>query len=183
MQAPHSPRQLAVLTLVRELEHHVSSGGWDGPIRLFALVRTADALERDAGLAERLPIEVVAAACADGEHLTAVEQDDLPPTDTIEELLGSILWPETVDGAALVVERIVLPPGAEDDLPTEAAASQEWVAAHPGRRDLRLAAAVLRDGTGGSAIRARDHDTDAEVAVGVDLVPQLIQSLSATLAG
>jgi hypothetical protein len=181
MQAPHSPRQSAVLTLVRELERHVSAGGWDGPMRLFALVRTAGALERDPDLAERLPAEVVAAARADGEHLTAVEQDDLPPAETIEALLGRIVWPETVDGAALVVERIVLPPEAEADMPEDAESTERWLADHPGRRDLRLAAAVLRDGTSGSAIRARDHDTDAEVAIGVDLVPQLIESLSATL--
>jgi hypothetical protein len=49
------PRAEAVLRTVRELEQHVSSGGWDGPVRLFALIRTAGALGRDPALADQLP--------------------------------------------------------------------------------------------------------------------------------
>jgi hypothetical protein len=181
MQAPSGARQRAVLTLVRELEQHVSASGWDGPWRLFALIRTAGALERDPALAERLPAAVVAAARSDDEHLTAVEQDGLPESDTIEGLLGRIVWPETVDGAALVVERIVLPPEAESAVPEEAGEAMSMLAEHPDRRDLRLAAAVLRDGTSGCAIRARDHDADDRVALGTDLVPGMVGALAGTL--
>ena len=39
---------------VREIERHVAAGGWDGPVRVFALVRTADALEAQPGLANDL---------------------------------------------------------------------------------------------------------------------------------
>jgi hypothetical protein len=46
---------------------------------------------------------------------------------------------------------------------------------------VRLAAAVLRDGTGGCAVRARNHDRDADVAVAPDLVPGLLQALAGTL--
>jgi len=177
-----SARQQAVLTLARELEQHVSAAGWDGPLRLFALVRTADALARDPELSERLPAAVVAAAHADAEHLTAVEQDDLPAETTVDDLLGRILWPSTVDGAALVVERIVLPPEVDDEIPEDAEAAADWAAAHPDRRDVRLVAAVLRDGANGCAIRARDHDHDDRVALGPDLVPELVAALAGTLA-
>jgi hypothetical protein len=175
-------RQDALLRAVRELEQHVAAGGWDGPVRLFALVRTAGALTRDGALAERLPADVVAAARADPEHLTIVEQEGLPDASSLEELLGGLAWPETVDGAALVTERVVVPPEVEAQMPADPAQAVDWLARHPARREVRLAAAVLRDGTGGCAVRARDHDRDVDVAVGPDLVPGLVEALAATLA-
>ncbi len=181
MRPPPNPRERAVLTLVRELEQHVAAGGWDGAVRLFALVRTAGALERDPELAHRLPEPVVTAARADAEHLTAVEQDDLPEAETVESLLARIVWPQTVDGAALVVERVVLPPQAEADLPQDPQAAATFVVDHPQRQDLRLAAAVLRDGTNACAIRSREHDSDDRVALGHDLVPSLVEALEHTL--
>jgi hypothetical protein len=175
-------RQDAVLRTVRELEQHVSSGGWDGPVRLFALIRTAAAIDRDPTLTGQLPPDVVAAAQEDAEHLTAVEQEGLPGADTIEELLGRIAWPPTVDGAALVVERLVVPPEAEAGMPADTDAAADYLRNHPQRREVRLAAAVLRDGTQGCAVRARDHDSADQVAVGPDLVPGLVTALVTTLA-
>jgi hypothetical protein len=176
-----SDRQDAVLRTVRELEQHVASGGWDGPVRLFALIRTADAMDRDPNLADQLPEDVVRAAREDVEHLTAVEQENLPSTDTVEALLGRIGWPETVDGAALVIERVVVPPEAETDLPADHDEAVDYLQSHPQRRDVRLAAAVLRDGTQGCAVRARDHDSDDRVAIGPNLIPGLVSALGATL--
>jgi hypothetical protein len=174
-------RQDAVLRAVRELEQHVAGGGWDGPVRLFALVRTADALARDRALATRLPGDVVAAAQADPEHITIVEQEGLPQASSLEELLGSVSWPPTVDGAAVVTERVVVPPEVEAQLPADPEEAVTWLAQHPERREVRLAAAVMRDGTGGCAVRARDHDRDSDVAVGPNLVPGLLEGLTATL--
>jgi hypothetical protein len=159
---PEGGRQQAVLRAVRELEQHVAAGGWDGPVRLFALV--------------------VAAAQADPEHLTLVEQEDLPDASSLEDLLGGLAWPPSVDGAALVTERVVVPPEVEAQMPADPGEAVEFLAGHPARREVRLAAAVLRDGTGGCAVRARDHDTDADVAVGPDLVPGLLEALAGTLA-
>jgi hypothetical protein len=170
-----------VLRAVRELEQHVAAGGWDGPVRVFALVRTADALARDRDLAARLPGDVVAAAHADAEHITIVEQEGLPEASSLEELLGSITWPATVDGSAVVTERVVVPPEVEAELPADPDEAVTWLAQHPARREVRLAAAVMRDGTNGCAVRARDHDRDADVAVGPDLVPGLVEGLAATL--
>ncbi|MDQ1295484.1 MAG: hypothetical protein QG608_3369 [Actinomycetota bacterium] len=170
-----------MLRTVRELEKHVATGGWDGPIRLFALIRTATALQREPTLASELPSDVLAEAAADAEHLTAVEQEGLPRADSLEALFGGITWPETVDGAAVVLERITVPPQAEIGLPQDEREASEILHNHPQRRDVRLAAAVLRDGTCGCAVRARDHDEDERVAVGADLVPGLVQALAATL--
>ena len=172
---------LAVRRVVVELERHVASGGWDAPVRVFALVRTAGALERDSGLAARLPADVVAAAQADPDHLTAVEQEGLPEAETLHDLLGHLSWPDSVDGAAVVVERVVVPPEVETQMPQDEREAVEWLQAHPSRRDVRLAAAVLRDGTHACALRARDHDADDKVAVGPDLAPGLVAVVAATL--
>jgi hypothetical protein len=67
-------RTLAVTRVVVELEQHVAADGWDAPIRIFALVRTAGALERDPSLTQRLPADVIAAARADPDHLTATSR-------------------------------------------------------------------------------------------------------------
>ncbi|HET9656616.1 MAG TPA: PPA1309 family protein [Kineosporiaceae bacterium] len=166
---------------VRELEQHVAGGGWDGPVRLFALIRTGAALERDPALAATLPAEVVQAAREDADHLTAVEQEGLPDSPSLESLLGRIAWPPTVDGAALVVERIVVPPEAETNLPEDPEQAQAALLNHPLRQDLRLAAGVLRDGGRMCAIRSRGHDSDDQVAVGPDLIPGLTEALAQTL--
>jgi len=174
-------RQASVLRAVLELENHVSGAGWDGPLRLFALIRTAGALEADPDLAGRLPDDVVAAAQADPEHLTAIEQDELPPIEDLEGLLHTIAWPAGVDGAAVVVERFVLPTEAEAAMPDDPEAARAWVQSHPQRQELRLAAAVLRDGTNGCAVRSRGLDVDSQVASGPDLVPGLVEALASTL--
>ncbi|MGZ4602120.1 MAG: PPA1309 family protein [Kineosporiaceae bacterium] len=174
-------RQAAVLRAVRELEHHVAAAGWDGPVRLFALVRTAGALARDPDLAGRLPSDVVDAARTDPEHITIVEQESLPQASSLEELLGGLAWPDTVDGAAVVTERIVIPPEAEARMPADPEEALAWLGRQPERREVRLAVAALRDGTNACAIRTRDHDRDADVAAGPDLVPGLVAALTATL--
>ncbi len=174
-------RSLAVTRVVVELERHVATGGWDAPIRMFALVRTAGALAADPDLRQRLPADVVAAAEADPEHLTAVEQEGLPEADTLQDLLGRIAWPETVDGAAVVVERSVVPPEVEAQMPKDEQAALAFLQEHPARRDVRLAAAALRTGEHACALRSREHDEDSSVAVGPDLAPGLVEGISATL--
>lgn len=168
---PTDPELLAV---VREIERHVATGGWDAPPRLFALVPTADLLEHEPSLRDSLE--------GAGAY-TPVEQDDLPAGRDLEATLATISWPPEVAGVAVVVERVVLPPGAEDDLPTDdAGALAQAVAAHAGREDVRLAAAVLRDGRRECAVRLRSHDAEGEVLTGPDLVPALTDALFATLA-
>jgi hypothetical protein len=179
--SPSDARSLAVRRVVVELERHVAAAGWDAPVRVFALVRTAGALQRDRTLATRLPADVVAAAVDDPEHLTAVEQDGLPDAESLHDLLGRLAWPESVDGAAVVVERSVIPPEVEAQMPTDEDQAVAWLQTHPERRDVRLAAATLRSGEHASALRARDHDHDNQVAVGAELAPALVDAVAATL--
>ena len=72
------------------------------------------------------------------------------------------------------------PPEAERDLPGDADAAVEALAQHPDRQDVRLVAAVLRDGTSVCLIRQRAHDADDAVATGPDLAPGLVAALRAT---
>jgi hypothetical protein len=166
---------------VRELERHVARGGWDGPVRVFALIRTAEAIARDPSLRDQLPPDLVQSADEDAEHVTSVEQEGLPEAASIEELLGRIAWPDSVDGAAVVLERIVVPPDAEQGLPEDPDAALQQLLDHPAREDVRMAAGVLRSGHSACALRTRRHDDDAAVASGTDLVPALVAALRVTL--
>ncbi len=170
----------ALADAVREIEHHAASAGWDAPVRVFALVRTQAALDAEPGLAAQLTADVLAAARADDQHLTSIEQEGIPSADDLERLLGSLTWPPTVDGAAVTVERVVLPPGAEDDLPSDPDAALAALLAHPQRQDVRLAVGVLRDGPAWCAVRTRAHDEDDAVGQGPDLVPGLVEAVRAT---
>lgn len=169
---------------VHETEAHVATAGWDGPVRVFALVDAASAVAADPSLAGLWP------ASDDPHHLVAVEQEGLPEADTLEALLAQLAWPEVVDGAAVVVERIVVPPEVEEELTTgrdgtarlDENAAVERLASHPSAQDVRLAVGVLRSGESWCCLRARSHDSDTEVAGSRDAVPGLVAALAATLA-
>ncbi|WP_163275786.1 PPA1309 family protein [Cellulomonas iranensis] len=179
--SPEDRATRALADAVREIEHHVAAAGWDAPVRVFALVRTQAALAAEPGLAEQLAPEVLEAARADDQHLTSVEQEGVPAAEDLERLLGGLSWPATVDGAAVTVERVVLPPGAEEDLPSDPDAALAALLAHPQRQDVRLAVGVLRGGPAWCAVRTRAHDTDDAVGQGPDLVPGLVEAVRATL--
>lgn len=176
---PAPTRSLA--DAVHEIERHVASGGWDGPVRVFALVHTAAALATEPSLAAQLPAEVVAAARADEHHLTSVEQEGLPPSDDLEELLAGLSWPATVDGTAVVVERVVLPSAAEEAMPADPDEALGYLMSHPDRQDVRLAVGALRTGETWCAVRTRANDADDQVAGAVDLIPGLVEAVLATL--
>jgi hypothetical protein len=172
---------------VAEIERHVAADGWGAPLRLFALVRTADALQRDPGLEWRLPANVVDEARADADHLTSVEQEGVPDVADLDDLLAQLAWPDGVDGAALVVEKILVPPDAEAEVRAATSADDEEgrakaLAAHPLAEDVRIAVGVLRDGRHECAVRSRSKDSDGEVRTGSDLVPGLVSALQATLS-
>jgi hypothetical protein len=182
--SPHpgrpTPRERALAEAIADLERHVARRGWDGPVALFAMVRTADALAREPELAGELPGGIRAAAKSDPEHLTSIEQEGVPAADTLEDLLARIAWPPAVEGAAVVVERVVVPPEVERDLPSDPVAALTYLETHPDREDVRIAAGVLRGGEAWCAIRMRSHDSDDAVGGARDAVPGLVEALRAT---
>lgn len=168
-------QRLSRLTL--DLEGHAAAAGWDQPPGLFALVETADLLRREPRLAADLGLT--------GDEpgaLTPVDQGELPDHASLEELLSGITWPPEVLGAAITVERLMVPPAAEQDMPQEEGEALRWLGEHPERQEVRLVVAVLRDGSRSTALRMRAHDEETSVLTGENLVPGLADALLATLA-
>lgn len=175
---PDPDAQAGLRLAVVDLERHVARGGWDAPVAVFALARTADALTRSPDLASQLGPDAVALAERDPHHLTSIEQEGLPDAVDLEELLAQLAWPDAVDGAAIVVERIVVPPEAAESAETM---SLEELMEHPQRQDVRIAVGVLRSGESWCALRSRAHDSDDAVGGSADAVPGLVAALAATL--
>ncbi|RZT19735.1 hypothetical protein EV649_2872 [Kribbella sp. VKM Ac-2569] len=169
----------ALSRAVVEIEKHVSSAGWDQPAQLFALVPTADLLRAEPNLAAELGAEDAS------QPLTPVAQGELPggvEDDRLADTLGRIEWPDGVAGCALAIERIVLPPAAESGLSSVESDAElaRLAGSDPRRHEVRMVAAVLREGTRFGAVRLRAHDQDSAVLTGVDLVPTLCEVLSLT---
>jgi hypothetical protein len=173
-----SPEVDAVLqSAVREIETHAAEAGWDQPERLYALVPTSDLLVREPRLAAAMGLDESSAAGS----LTPVEQDQMPPDRTLEQTLEQIMWPAEVFGCAAVVERLVLPPGADDAMPEDAAEAEEYAAGHPERQEVRIVAGATREGSTYCALRLKSHDDDKSVVESTDLVPILLELLLSTL--
>lgn len=164
---------------VLEIDAALAASGWDQPPRLYALVGTRRLLEREPALADNLGLKLGSdGQPADG--LIAVEQDPLPPERPLEQLLAGIEWPGTVDGCAAAVERLVLPPSAEESLPDDPASLHTYAATHPGRHEVRIVAAALRDGGAHCTLRIRGRD-ETDLLEGADLVPDLVALVADTL--
>jgi hypothetical protein len=173
MSASHAQHLSA---LAREVEDFVSTAGWDQPPQLFALVPTAELVEAQPELAGQVDA---------GALLTPVAQDSLPSEDLADALAG-IMWPEAVQGCAIAQEIVVLPPEAEDTLPAgedqgDTDVLRRIAAEHPQRREARLVAAVLRDGTAACVLRIRGTDGADEVVEHPELAPNLTDALLTTL--
>jgi hypothetical protein len=169
----------ALSRAVIEIERHVSSAGWDQPAQLFALVPTEELLRAEPQLAAEL------AADDASQPLTPVAQGELPggmDDEHLADALARIEWPEGVSGCALAVERIVLPASVEAGL-SDAESDAELArlaGSDPRRHEVRMVAAVLREGDRFGAVRLRTHDEDSAVLTGTDLVPTLCEVLSLT---
>lgn len=171
---------LAALT--REVEQFVATGGWDQPVQLFALVPTSELLEQQPDLATQVDSTA---------PLTPVAQESLPEGE-LDEALATIVWPDTVQGCALAQEIVVLPPGAEEELPDgeapdDAEHLRRAAANHPMRTEARLVAAVVREGTKACVMRLRARQTpdeqtpDDEIIEHPELAPNLLAALETTL--
>ncbi len=169
-----SPLTRAVL----EIDEYASGLGWDQPARLFALVDTARLRVQEPALAAQLGLEDEQQTSG----LTPIEQDEIPADQPLDEFLATIAWPDAVTGCALTVERLMLPPSAEAEVPQDLGEAElaKWVAGHPERQEVRMTVAVLRDGARESALRLREKDSPTEVLTGSDLVPGLAEALAAT---
>lgn len=159
-----------------EVEQHASQAGWDQPSRLFALVPTAELAMAEPELAAELGI-----SDGYGDPYTPVEQELEDQGQSLEQLLGAIMWPPEVAGALAVVERVVLPPEAEDQVPDDADLAVTYAAQHDRREEVRIVVGVLRTGEAHCVVRLRSHDSDDALMHGPDVVPALVEALRETL--
>lgn len=166
----------ALASAVLEIESFVASQGWDQPSRLFALVETRTLMESDPDLARTAGLDPEARAGA----LTSVEQEHPAADQPLEDLLERIVWPEPVTGCVAVLERLVLPPEADAEIPEDPMEAGEFARTHPERQEVRLVAGVTRAGDTFCALRMRSHDEDESVVNGTDLVPGLLALLADT---
>lgn len=180
MSEPRFPTnsELALAQAVYEIEREASALGWDRPTTVFALVPTLDLLDLPEVPAE-LKEQLESSYNGNPASLTAVIQEDLPGAD-LEETLAQLAWPEGVVGAAVCTERVMVPPTAQADAPTDPVEALEYFASHPDRDEVRLVAAVMRSGEAWCAVRARSHDADDQVGEGSNLIPGLLEALHAT---
>ncbi len=179
MQPQSRPEALAS-TLV-EIEAHIDQLGWDRPVLVFALARTLSMLDSDPAVAKLLPKTARQEAQANPEALTAVLQENLPATSTLDELLSQLSWPTHVEGAAICTESMVVPADVEAKALaiTDPQERQELLEAHAERQDVRLLAAVMRTGENWCVMRMRGQD---QLVQGEDLVPELVAGLRSTFA-
>lgn len=170
-----APPSLALLSVVGEVEEHLAEAGWDQPPQLFALVDTEELLRAEPQLAQSMGLVVSRPG-----SLTPIAQEPLGD-GPLDEQLSAVVFGTEVLGVVLAHEVLVLPPSAEADLDsTEDPAGT--AAAHPERREVRLAVGVLRDGSRESVLRLRGRDGDVdELVTGGDLTPGLAEALLATL--
>lgn len=169
----------ALAAAVLEIEEHAAESGWNRQARLFALVDTRELVEREPALASLMGLD---ASDAEGTF-TPVEQEVQPVTadQPLEQVLESVTWPPEVAGCAVVVERLVLPPSADGQVPEGFAEAQAFAQLHPDRQEVRMVAGVTRAGGTYCAMRLRSHDNAQSVVAGADLVPALLDLLRGTL--
>ncbi len=175
-EVPALPEDPALATAVLEIEAHVAAEGWDQPARLYALVDTGELVAQEPALAAAMSID----GPGDEGSFTPIEQDGLPPGQQLEAALQSIVWPESVAGCAAVIERLVLPPAVDDEIPADAAEAERFAREHPDRQEVRMVAGATRAGASYCALRLRAHDDELSVVDGTGLVPGLLELLHAT---
>ena len=172
-----TPSDPALASAVLEIEAHVGREGWDQPARLYALVDTARFIAAEPQMAAAMGLEDPEVEGA----LTAVEQQQYGPENPIESVLETIVWPESVDGCAVVVERLVLPPEVDEQIPADPVEAAEFAKTHPLRQEVRMVAGASRSGSTYCALRLKSHDDEMSVVDGTDLVPGLLELVLNTL--
>ncbi|TXH44402.1 MAG: hypothetical protein E6Q90_03995 [Actinobacteria bacterium] len=161
--------QSALELVLVELEAEAGHAGWDQPARLFGLVSSDLLLDTEPELAAELGLRP--------GTLTAIEQDGFDVEHPLDQLLPLIEWPEGVVGAAVILERLVLP---DDAGPTGASAASGG--RDPRATDVRLVVGAARDGADFAVVRVRGHEELIRQSAGEQLVPGLAKALARSLA-
>jgi hypothetical protein len=167
-----------LISAVVEIDAHVAEAGWDQPARMFALAAADELAAAEPDLAAQLGVEAL------DEAWVPIEQE-WPDDGALDEALMAIGWPSEVRGCVLVLERIVLPPSAEEELMNDGLDPQSYefasrAAEHHERRDVRMTIGVERDGAKACRLRIRHPEGPDTFNDGPDLVPGLSRALQST---
>lgn len=168
----------ALTAALIDIEHFVQHDGWDQPVRLFALVETDALIAADPDSAKRLGLQGSADGAPEGA-LTSIEQDGFNTGEDLGDALAHIMWPDSVAGCAIVVERAFMPAEAEAELPEDADAAAQAVVHDPRHDELRVVAGALRAPSVQHAI-ARIRSSN-ELLGSPTLAPNLTAALADTL--
>ena len=109
--------QLALAHVVLDIEKAALLVGWDHAPSLYALVHTATLLDQP-DLPEELKDALRQEWDGTDTHLNAIIQEDFQGED-LEEMLAHLAWPPSVVGAALSLERVIVPPEVEAQAPED----------------------------------------------------------------
>ncbi|MDO5746102.1 MAG: PPA1309 family protein [Actinomycetaceae bacterium] len=167
---------------LENIERELAQLGWDQAPALFALVNNQWLLESipDSDDTPSEDRQLRESLLDNPGAMTAVLQDSHEDME-IEELINLIVFPEHVVGAALSIERIVVPPSVSDQAPDDPEKRDDFLMNHPQRDDIRVVAGVLRSGEKWCVIRSRSYDKDAAIITGDDLIDDLPELLMRTL--
>lgn len=178
MANSYTPTEISLITAIIEIEQLANESGWDQSPQLYALVKTTKIMDKLDFLSADERQTLAQSIATNPEHLFSIYQDQL---ENPIEKLHTVYFDDEVDGVAVVMERIMIPADAEEEIPQEVQARDKYLLSHPKREDMRMAVGVLRSGESWCAIRSRSHDEDKLVAQGPNLVPELIEALGQTL--
>lgn len=174
---PEDDRGEALVAALIEVERHVGRFGWDQPARLFALVPTAELLAAEPSLAAHLGPG--AEQTPEGAY-SSIEQEDFRAGDDLVTTLSKMVWPETVHGCVLTLERTFLPPRYESSIPDDPIEAERFVNGHEHRQDMRVVVGALRGGESHGVARVQSEPN--ELLGGPQLAPGIARALVATLA-
>ncbi|MBK5992925.1 hypothetical protein JHN53_15035 [Streptomyces sp. MBT58] len=159
--APGLSGSASLTRVAMEIDEFAADRGWDEPAQLFALFTNAQMHETSPQLASQLGLD------HSETSLTPVAQEEIPLGTELHQFLGSISWPGNAAGCAVVVEQDEVPSGAP---------------VQPSDKQVRVIAAVLRDGSREVVLRLREKDTASEALTGPGLAPELTDALVAAFA-
>ena len=170
----------ALAAAIYDIERELAGLGWNQAPSLFALVPTRFVLEQGEALDEESKQKLTMLLESSPDNLTAVLQENV--SEDIGDMLARIEWPPMVEGAAVAMERIIVPPQVEAEAPEDPQERTEFLMSHPDRDEVRMVAGALRSGASFTAVRTRSHDSEDQVVASSGLVPDLEKSLLATFA-
>jgi hypothetical protein len=178
------PGQAALAAALLEILRHVEEPGLSD-VRWFALLRSAQLLAEQPGLAALLGDDVALSLAQDSRHLTSVELDEAPAVADPLESLAALEWPEGIAGLAACFDL-----GPEQlDLRTPGAATRRGADGPAGasgpddagqQSPMRAAVAALDDGTVFCALR---REGEQQLALGAELLPDITAAISQAVTG